>query len=194
MEQNDERNEDAGSPLPPAEQWVNETVDMINRLGLYPGIEQAETIARAFPPQVSEQIARMTAEIRGWLSNGGATGISEITRRFIEADLARHSVALNVYDGDTITAIDHGFVEVAAAAETLQVAKAPARRPSGIGGLTPAQLGLCVVIAAVLNGIPFAELGLPADGQLVINGEFASIPFSIMIIAAILHYFDQNKR
>ena len=45
----------------------------------------------------------------------------------------------------------------------------------------------------MLNAIPFAELGMPTDMQIVINGEYASIPLSVMIIAAIIHYFNQNK-
>jgi hypothetical protein len=67
------------------------------------------------------------------------------------------------------------------------------KRSAGVFGLSPTQLVLCIVVAAVLNGIPFAELRMSPDEQLVCNGEYASIPLSIMIIAAVIRYFDQNK-
>jgi hypothetical protein len=67
------------------------------------------------------------------------------------------------------------------------------KRSAGLFGLSPTPLALCIVIVAVLNGIPFAELRMPPDEQLVCNSEYASIPLSIMIITAIIRYFDQNK-
>jgi hypothetical protein len=65
------------------------------------------------------------------------------------------------------------------------------RQPSN-SRLTPAHLTLCITIAAILNAIPFTEPEMPANAQIVINSEFASIPLSVMIIAALINYFNQK--
>lgn len=66
------------------------------------------------------------------------------------------------------------------------------KRPSTIGGLTPRQFAFCVAITAALNAIPIAELGMPTQAQIVVNGEYASIPLSVMIIVALVHYFNKH--
>ena len=33
---------------------------------------------------------------------------------------------------------------------------------------------------------------MPTQAQIVVNGEYASIPLSVMIIVALVHYFNKH--